>query len=152
MGYLTVAEFKVRTVMPQADVDTLEVSEPGFLQQTLDDWSEEIDSRLAKRYAVPFKTPAPRVVKRWLVSIVSPIAYDKRGWNPQQDQAAIREDAKTAKEEIKEAAEAEKGLFELPLIAGSEQSGVVRGGPFGYSEISPYVWADIQRANAEDRQ
>lgn len=151
MGYLSVAEFKIRTVMPQQDVDTLELSEPGFLQQTLDDWSEEIDTRLSKRYDVPFKAPYPKTIIRWLVTIVTPIAYEKRGWNPQTDGATIREDAKTAKDEIKEAAEAEKGLFELPLISDSSKSGVTKGGPYGYSEASPYVWRDRQLEAAEDR-
>jgi phage gp36-like protein len=149
---LTVAEFKVRSVMPNADIDLLEAQEPGYLQACLDDWAEEIESRLRKRYAVPFTAPYPRTVLRWLVKLVTRDGYHKLGYNPssQQDRDAIDGAAERVEAEMKEAADAKDGLFDLPLRANSGASGVSRGGPLGYSEQSPYVWADLQRRDSGD--
>ncbi len=45
---------------------------------------------------------------------------------------------------MKEAADSAEGLFELPLRADLETSGVSKGGPLGYTEASPYRWTDRQ--------
>lgn len=159
MTYLDLAGFKARSIMPSADLDMLEVAEPGWIDTKLEDTSSEINARLAKRYAVPFgtamlnapRTDVPRIVLRWLSDIVTAACYAKRGVNPSSpyDQAAILDPAIQARAEIKEAADAEGGLFELPLLASSDVTGVSRGGPLSYSEASPYTWADRQREDAE---
>ena len=59
-SYLDVDGFTLRTIMPAADVARLD---QNWLIQTLEDWSEEIDDRLRKRYAVPFASPCPKIVK-----------------------------------------------------------------------------------------
>jgi len=150
--FQTVSEFKARSILPQASVDLLEAQEPGFLQGALDDWQEEIEARLRKRYSTPFATPVPRTVLRWQTKLVTRDAYHKLGYNPssQQDRDAVDGAAERCEAELKEAADAKDGLFDLPLRADSSAAGASRGGAFGYSEQSPYVWADNQRRNSED--
>ena len=156
-GYMSVADFRLRTVMPQGDVDQLEVIEPDFLQTMLNEQSAYLDARLRKRYAVPFTvTPLPAMVFAWLTALVTPLAYAKRGWNPsaEQDRVSIMDAVDTAKDEIKEAADSVDGLFDLPLImAGAATSAITSGGPLGSSSASPYRWTDDQftRGNDEDR-
>lgn len=146
MSYLSIAEFRTRTIMPQSDVDELEAREPGFLAAAIADNSQLIDSRLRKRYAVPFKDPFPLAVKRWLTHLVTREAYFKRGMNPsaEQDLEAIIQMANNALDELRQAADAHEGLFDLPLRADKSGSGIVYGGPQGYSEASPYTWQDCQ--------
>lgn len=145
--WLNITGFKARSVMPPEDVDRLEAQYQGFLTTALADHQERIESRLRKRYAIPFADPVPLTAVRWLVSIVTALAYDRRGWNPSsQENERIGKAADTAEAEIKEAADSDAGLFDLPLRRDLPQSsGVSAGGPFGYSEASPYAWTDVQR-------
>lgn len=146
---ISVAQFKTRTIMPQADVDQLESVEPGFLLAALNDRWSWITSRLRKRYDVSaMQADPPETALRWLTDMVTLKAYQKRGFNPtgEADKIAIVDPAKDAETEVKEAADSKDGLFELPLLAAQNTtgSGVTRGGPLGYSETSPYVWTDVQ--------
>lgn len=144
--YLTVAEFKARTVMPSVAVDEVEVISPGFVLARLTIESAGIDSRLRKRYAAPFAAPVPDVVLGWLVAVVTEQAYRKRGIDPTDEMAeTYLEDAKRARDEILEAANSDEGLFDLPLRQDTTETGISQGGPYGYSEASPYVQADLQR-------
>ena len=106
--FQTVSEFKARSILPQASVDLLEAQEPGFLQGALDDWQEEIEARLRKRYSTPFATPVPRTVLRWQTKLVTRDAYHKLGYNPssQQDRDAVDGAAERCEAELKEAADA----------------------------------------------
>lgn len=150
-AYLTVAEFKNLTVMPSGDVDVLEAVAPGFLTAKLEAKSRWLDARLAKRYDAPFASPYPEAVKDWLARIVTLTAFLRRGVDATDEQfVEIKADAEKAEAEVLEAAESEKGLFELPLRADTTASGISKGGPFGYSEASPYVWTDRQRRAATD--
>lgn len=153
MAYLDVTAFKLHSVMPAEYIDAIELATPGWLAQQLEYWSRQIDSRLAKRYDVPFGTPYPDAVAGWLARIVTVRAWMKRGFDPSD--LAIEEykaDAAAAMEEIKEAANAVDGLFDLPLRQDTTASGISRGGPLSYTEASPYVWADEQAltGRAED--
>jgi hypothetical protein len=155
MALLTLAEFRTRTIMPAADVDALETAFPGFLQAQIDEWTEEIEDRLRKRYAVPFDASSPpRILKRWLTKLVTRDAYAKRGWDPtsKQDEASILRAAERVEEQLKEAADSEEGLYELPLRASDPAGGVSQGAPLGYSETSPYVFTARQAktGRAED--
>jgi hypothetical protein len=78
-------------------------------------------------------------------------AWMKRGFDP-NDLATeeYKADAAAAMEEIKEAANADTGLFELPLRADTTASGISKGGPLGYTEASPYVWTDEQARAGRD--
>lgn len=145
VAYCTLAEFKSIAVMPGTDVDALEAANSGWIDGQLRFHSRWIDSRLAKRYPVPFVTPYPESVQLWLVRIVTVRAYLKRGVDPNDEQfELISEDAKMALKEIEEAANSETGLFELPTTEGSAVAGATRGSPRSYTEASPYTWADEQ--------
>ena len=126
--YLDVDGFKLLTIMPSADVDELEVAEPGWLLRRLTVVSAEIDRQLALRYAVPFTAPAPTIIELWLVDLVTPFAYLKRGTNP-SDEAylALQARADKVSEEIAQAANAETGLFQLPLRADTTATGITKG-------------------------
>ena len=144
MAYLTQAQWKTRTLMPAADVDALEVAAAGWVTQQLDDVSDAIDARLRKRYPVPFATPYPKAVLRWLTAIVTRAAYLKRGVDPLDPQVAeYIKDAERAEAELLEAANSETGLFDLPVNTAGD-SAIARGGPRSYSEASPYVGFDVQ--------
>lgn len=150
-GYLDLAAFKVRTLAPQGFVEELETLAPGWVAGQLEHYSRVIDARLRKRYAVPFADPAPETVKEWLARLVTLRVYLRRGVDPTDEQFdAIRQDARDVLEELKEAADAETGLFDLPLVDSADGSAISKGGPLGYSEASPYVWADVQVSAGRD--
>ncbi len=151
-GYLDVAGFGLRSVMPAEMIQRLEQKSPGWLQTKLNAKSAWIDAKLWKRYAVPFASPAPEIVLDWLAALVTPEAYAKIGFNPssEQDKSSIIEPADNARDEIDEAADAQNGKFELPLRADTTAGGISRGGPRVYSEASPYVGFDRQAATGRD--
>lgn len=160
MAYLDRDAFAARTDLPPEYLDAIEDRTPGWLDVQLEQWSRWIDARLVKRYAVPFADPAPEIVKLWLSTIVTFRALLKRGVDPSDlDVDLLREDYErvvgTADRpgEIKEAADAEKGLFELPLRQNTVATGISKGAPRQYSEQSPYAWRDAQGAvgRSEDR-
>jgi hypothetical protein len=154
LPYLTPLQWRDRTVMPRGDADALDTGEPGYIASRIAFHQAKINARLAKRYAVPFAAPNETVLG-WLTDLVTWDAYKKRGYNPSSEQdAEIRSDAELASAEIKEAADSETGLFDLPLRELSTgSSGVTQGGPYGYSESSPYTWQNQQmRALREEPQ
>lgn len=143
--YLTLTEFRDYTVLPAADVDDVEARFPGWIARQLDAWSREIDARLTKRYVVPFATPYPITILEWLARIVTPRVMWKRGVDANDRQYQdIRDDAIAAEASIKEAADSEKGLYELPLRNDTAEGAIARATPLAYSEQSPYVWMDQQ--------
>jgi len=149
-AYLDIAGFRLRTEMPDEDVELVEARYSGFILARLEEETAWINGRLMKRYAVPFKPPVPVIVLGWLTKIVTPSVYRKRGWNAtsEQDQEILGAE-KTAREEVKEAANSEGGLFELPLREDRpDVSAVSAGGPLGYAEASPYTWTDRQQEAA----
>lgn len=154
VAYLTIAKFKTLTVMPPSFVDAIETAQPGWLDAQFLYWSDWLNTRLRKRYAVPFTAPAPLAVEGWLARIVTVRAFLRRGVNPTDQQYAdIKDDHDKAHDEIKEAAESETGLFDLPLRADLDTSGISQGNPLSYSEASPYAWTDVQgqRGRNEDQ-
>lgn len=146
-AYLTIAELKLRTVMPPEFIDTLEGLQPGWVDAQLEQLSRWIDSRLMKRYAVPFvdPVPVPEVVRGWLARLVTFEVWQRRGWDPQDPQAVqIQRAADVARDDVKEAADAVQGLYDIPLLNGEGKSLLSKPRTFGYSEASPYVWTDEQ--------
>lgn len=146
-AYLTDTEFRLLTLLPVNVIDEVEVRTPGWLTQQLEHVSSRMNARLAKRYAVPFiVVPYPDIVQEWLAHIVSWRCYLKRGVNSLDSEASeYKAQHDQALNEIKEAADSNVGLFELPLRQDEPGvEGVTRGGPVAYSEQSPYVWTDIQ--------
>jgi hypothetical protein len=154
LSYLSPVTYRLNTLLPGSYLDEVEAVEPGWLAAQLAQVSRlEIDSRLRKRYAVPFQEPAPEAVKAWLARIVDVRVLVRRGVDPQDPQfELIRSEAETAKDELREAADGEAGLFDLPLRADTTKSGIVKGGTRSYSEASPYAWTDVQvrRGRRED--
>lgn len=149
--YLTLADFRALSLMPSNDVDELEARAPGFILAQCEVASADIDARLRKRYAAPFEAPYPVKVKAWCARLVTRVAYMKRGVDPTDPQfSAYVADAETAMAEIKEAADAKDGLFDLPLRADTTSTGLRAPAPLGYTEASPYVWTDAQVATARD--
>lgn len=149
MAYLTLEEFGLLSVF--AGVATLEAEVPGFIEAQLEAVSADIDSRLRKRYAVPFGSPAPHTIRRWLSRLVARECYLRRGIDPTDPQwTSIEAAATKAEEEIKEAADAENGLFDLPLLSTSNASAVMKPGVISYIETSPYVWRDRQVRDGRD--
>lgn len=145
VAYLDLAGFRALTIMPGEDVDALELRYPGWIAAQLLQESAWLDSRLTKRYASPFASPYPTALLGWLTKLVTVRAYFKRGVDPLDAQyATAKEDADSVKTETLEAANSDIALFELPVKANNDASGVVKGGPFGYSEQSPYAWTDRQ--------
>lgn len=144
-AYLTVEEFKLLTVAPADFIDDVELAQVGWLGAQLSAHSARINAQLRKRYAVPFATPYPEQVQLWLAQIVTEALLLRRGVDSQDEQySSIAEMAARAREEIKEAANSQDGLWDLPLN-DTQASLISRGGPLGYSEASPYVWSTIQR-------
>jgi hypothetical protein len=151
-GYFTdINAFKLRSNMPPEFVDALEATQAGWFAGKNESVSRWIDARLSKRYATPFTAPIPETVLVWATHLMTWEAWQRRGYDPADlsMQQAI-EDAKTARDEVKEAADCADGLFELPLRADTTAPGIVKGGPFGYTEASPYVWTTKQRCAATD--
>ena len=152
--YLDLTSFKALSTMPSGIVDDVESVSSGWVLGQLGYWSAWIDSRLGKRYAVPFSSPYPVAVTGWLARIVTLQVWLKRGIDATDEQfLEIKSDANAARDEIKAAANSNVGLFDLPERADVSTSGISRGGPLSYSESSPYVWADRQRriGREEDR-
>lgn len=140
MAYLTTSEFKTRSLIPSGYVDDIESVDSGWTLIQLEEASAWIDSRLRKRYAAPFTSPYPVAVLSWLTKLVTVRCYLKRGVEATDEQfVSIQQDAMDAKAEIKEAADSNVGLFDLPLRSDTTATGIDRSGPFSYSEQSPYV-------------
>jgi hypothetical protein len=146
MAYLDFAGFKARSVMPAEDIDDLEVRVPGWIAVQLGEGSMRIDARLRKRYAVPFVEPYPEIVLSWLTRMVTLLAYLKRGVNPSDAQMGdIKKMAEDVAVELKEAADAKDGLWDLPKVNSGDGSAISKGVPAVYAEASPYTWPDVQR-------
>lgn len=145
-AYLDLDAFKARTIMPATDVTDLESIAAGWVLMQLEQVSRWIDARLRKRYAAPFDVATcPEIVKSWLTRLVTLRAYLRRGVDATDQQfELIRADAATALDEIKEAANAVDGLFDLPLKDSNPETGITLGAPFGYSEPDVYTWVDVQ--------
>lgn len=145
MSYLDLDEYKKYSILPAVDIDDIETIQAGWIDRKLRAISRSVDARLRKRYAVPFESPYPDAVCDWVARIMDPQTLKKRGVDATDQQfISIEEDAKAAIEELKEAANAEDGLFDLPVVDSADGSAITKGGPLGYSESSPYVWTDIE--------
>lgn len=148
-GYMTVAEFRVETTAPGPIVDDCERTHPGYLAARIKRRSGRINTQLELRYATPFAAPYPDTVVEWVTKLVTLDLYEKVGYQASSDQNAyVAERAKEAIAEVQLAADAQNGLYNLPLRADTNASGVSRGGPRAYSEQSPYVGFDRQAAAA----
>ncbi len=155
LPYLTLAQFKARTLMSPSEVDYVETDSPGFTVTRIAVRTSWMHQRLRKRYglSLPFETP-PEILLGWLVDMVTWDVMRRRGLNPNDPAGQLFSDAVTqALAEIKEAADSKDGLFDIAEAADESGSSVTTGGPLGYSEASPYTAAALQgqAGRAEDR-
>lgn len=118
-----------------------------FVDSTLIIETSRINTRLRKRYAVPFEAATcPEIVRGWLVAAVTPLLYKRRGVDQSDAQfQSLLDAAEAALAEQKEAADSNEGLLDLPIRQDTTETGISLGGPLGYSEPSPYDWLDVQR-------
>lgn len=150
--YLTTTEFQGRSIVPPQLITWINGQDSSWLDTQLASFSGYLDARLRKRYSVPFADPS-EIVKVWVTDVVSLRLYLRRGVDSTDAQfAQVQRNSDRAFVEIKEAADAVDGLFDLPLLSAGGATAVDKGGPFVYSETSPYVGLDVQRetARAED--
>jgi hypothetical protein len=151
VSYLDVDEYKEHSVLPAVDIDDVETIQAGWIDRKLRAISYAVDARLRKRYSVPFTAPYPDAVCDWVARIMDPLLLKKRGVDATDEQfLSIDADAKAAREEIKEAADASEGLFDLPVLDTADASAISKGCPMGYSEASPYVGMDVQESIGRD--
>lgn len=151
---MTVDEYKLRSVLPDEYVAAIEARKPGWTAQQLAGVTAEVYAALSKRYVTPFSVDH-EVPRLWAAAIVDARVLIRRGVDPDElapEVAAIFEAATTARAQIQSASDSETGLFELPLRSNDPTSptAVTRGGPFSYSETSPYVFTDSQRERGRD--
>jgi hypothetical protein len=150
--YGTIETVKDFGVMLPEDVDAIESRYPGLVLRRLELASAHIDARLPKRYATPFVEPYPHKVIGWAAVITSyQMLVDLQGVNPESSQhVSPKERYDEALAEVKEAADAKDGLFELPLRQEDPRgaTAINVGGPLSYSEQSPYTWMRRQRERA----
>ena len=148
MAYLDVAGFRSRSLMAAGEIDYVENDSPGYIASRIAVRTSWIHARLRKRYgaSLPFEVPYPEAILGWLTAMVTYDTMRKRGMNPSDPNAILyKEDAEKAEAEVKEAADSKEGLYDLPSFEDGD-SNVSTGGPQGYSETSPYVAFDIERA------
>lgn len=128
------------------------IPSPSWIDFALARIQAGIYARLRKRYRIPFDASSPpEKMLDWMTVITTVEAYRKRGTNPADP--AIKDfvdDRTSAWAEIKEAADSEAGLFDLPLLADETTSAIVEGGPYGYTEHLPHTWTDKQVTDAEE--
>lgn len=145
--YATMQQVKDFGSMPSERIDQLEVLYPGITDRTVVIVSGMFDSRLKKRYAAPFQAPYPDSLIFNVCRVVAYRLWMKLGFDPSspQDQAIIQDNT-DALAWLKEAADSENGLVELPAIQASPlgAAAVDSGGPLSYSEAGPYQWIDVQ--------
>lgn len=151
MAYLTVDQWKTRTIMAPNEVTMLESKRPGFVAATIETVSCEIDDQLRNRYDVPFggadpTNLCPRTVQGWVEKIVTRRAYMALGFPPEgQQDGQVVKDHDEATAAITEAADPTKpNRWNLPVRSDTKMSGVVFGTPQGYAEPDPYSWQDAQ--------
>lgn len=96
-------------------------------------------------------TPVPREVLSWLVSVVTPDVYMKRGSDPSDPGLKLFLDERDAAlERLKQASDGKDGLLDLP-ISEDLGSAVTTGGVESYSETSPYTWTDREERRGREQ-
>lgn len=161
-GYLkSVEQLWKRTAFNQRYCSELELKSPGLILTLDEDASRYIDTRLRKRTstAKPYRVPipddlVPRIVVRWVAHLITPECFLALGTRPtDEEQAEIIKLADRAEEQIKEAADAVNGLFDIPLLDAGGDSLFDQPATLCITEQSPYSWRHKQYdAVAGDRR
>lgn len=138
MAYLTRDEYCQRSRLPINVLDRAAVTDSSvdWIAEQLAIESSYIDSRLRKKYAVPFIAPFPRVVIGWLVALVDRLVALRVGYNPTNtDGEEYKALAEAAIAELEEAAKSADGLYDLPIlvtdllpaVSGTTEAGALEG-------------------------
>lgn len=138
--YIDAEEFTSASYVSDETVGAVEAARPGFIRRALAMRSAEINARLAKRYEVPLgMVDPPALVVRWLVDLVSYDVMMAIGFDPSSAQdSQIVKRYETALEQMREAADAAAGLYELPPRLSENATAVRRGGPLFARAKGPY--------------
>lgn len=147
MAYLNSTEYTNLSVLPASYIAGVPTD---WLTAQLEYWSGMIDARLRKRYACPFATPVSHVVRGWLARLLDPVVHRKVGVDATDAQYSdVAQSAADAMAEIREAADAKDGLYDLPLRSNTADTGITRSPTLAYSELSPYTAGHVQRRDSE---
>ena len=151
--YLALATYKQRTTI-DASIVTLCENKGKDVAWWLESASAQINTRLAKRYAVDFASPGPvpDQIIFWLIRLVNIDVWECAGGLPEGREDGWADAArKQVYEEIKEAADAENGLYELPLRNTDPlgASAINKGGPMVVSFNTIYGHFDAQAADRD---
>ena len=149
MAYVDLDYIRDHGTMDPESVDAFEASSPGVIDKLAESVSKIFDAKLRKRYAAPFKEPYPEALRYHVAQFVCFQIWIRRGFNPGSEQDALLTRMRDeAYEWLQEAADSKDGLIELPLRETDPPEGkaIVRSGPIGRSDASPYEWTDRQRA------
>lgn len=149
---LTVAIAKSGTGVIVSAGTLVAITTPNAFDVASRRWQSRILAFLRKRYDVTKIDTAnpPDALLDWIARCVLPDMWRARGANPSDSQTvdAIADRDAVMKEVQVEASDAAIGLVELPLANDEAGSGVSQGGPYSYTEASPYVAFDVQRLAA----
>lgn len=144
-AYLDLTSLKALSLAPDELFTEVETRYPGWIAAQCLAFSGQIDAVLRKRYATPFLPPYPQQVRIWLERLVTPRAYFKRGVDPHDQQInTLIEDAQRVWAELKEAADAQNGLYDLPLRDDTDGSGIVKNRVQFRADPDPYTGTDRQ--------
>jgi hypothetical protein len=147
--WLPIASYKSITLIPVSEINGIELLEPGWTDARSALCQAWITDKLRKRYGAYADADVPSTVKRWMVAMLDRDVYTKRGRNPQDPAMTdVNREAEEALAQLDLAANSQQGLIELPIVQGTDVSGVNHGGPIFYSEASPFVSADRQQRAA----
>jgi hypothetical protein len=154
-SYLTIAAYKTITTIDASVVD-LCAAKGKDVGRWLELKSGHIRARLVKRYAVDFNDPGPPPDKiiEWLVLLVDILVWACAGGLPEgREDGWAKEAEKTTLDEIKEAADSETGLFELPLRDTDPlgTSAINKGPPFVVAYNTGFDYFDAVKANSSGK-
>ena len=134
-------------------VDEIEREMPGRILTRATGAQGEIDGRLRKRaanlpqYPIPFPEPVPPKVLEWMGWLLTPVLYELSGLQMTDEmQQRIERRSDRAYEQIKEAADAVDGLYDLPFSADSQESMIAE--PATLFRSDPNCFAFKHRAPA----
>jgi hypothetical protein len=145
LAYLTTTSYLNFTGLPSEYHAEVEARYPGWITEQIGIWGEVIDSRLRKRYPVPFAVPIPVSVQMWLARLLDARLLLKRGVDATDAQYAdFAKSAADVMSELKEAADSNTGLYDLPLTALGD-SAIKREQPMSFSNAGPYAGFRSQR-------
>jgi hypothetical protein len=135
--------------MPEIGINELEVQYPGWIAANLTLLSGNMDVQLAKRYVTPFQAPYNTQLEFWLTRMMDPRAYLKRGVEPSDRQLQVLiDDAAKVELELQKAADAEKGMYDLPLRADAPNASGIKPSVLSHSDVTPFDWMRTQAIRA----